>query len=126
MSNDVIAVIQAQLDAFNARDIAGLMATYAPDAEQYQLHGSLLARGHEQMRPRYLARFDEPDLHARLVSRTVMGNVVVDLEVITRNFPDGLGTLEMLCIYEVADGLIQKASFAPGRTTMARAQEAAN
>ncbi|MBZ2207947.1 nuclear transport factor 2 family protein [Massilia soli] len=125
MSKNAIAVIQAQLDAFNARDIEGLMATYAPDAEQYQLHGSLLARGHEQMRPRYLARFDEPDLHARLVSRTVMDNVVVDLEIITRNFPEGLGTLEMLCIYEVADGLIRKASFAAGRTAMARAQESA-
>jgi len=125
MNKDVIAVIQAQLDAFNARDIDGLMATYAPDAEQYQLHGSLLACGHEQMRPRYLARFDEPDLYARLVSRTVMDNVVVDLEVITRNFPDGLGTLEMLCIYEVAGGLIQKASFAAGRTIMERGQEAA-
>lgn len=124
MSDKAIAVVQAQLDAFNARDIDGLMATYASDAEQYQLHGSLLARGHEQMRPRYLARFDEPDLHARLVSRTVMDNLVVDFEIITRNFPDGIGTLEMLCIYELAGGLIQKASFAAGRTTMARAQGA--
>jgi hypothetical protein len=43
-----------------------------------------------------------------------MGNVVVDSELITRSFPEGLGTLEMLCIYEVADGLIQKVSFAMG------------
>lgn len=120
-----IAVVQAQLDAFNARDIGALMATYAADAEQYQLHGELLARGHEQMRPRYLARFEEPDLHARLVSRTVMDNVVVDVEIITRNFPEGLGTLEMLCIYEVSDGRIQRASFAAGRTSLAHPQAAA-
>lgn len=120
-----LAVVQAQLDAFNARDIDALMATYAPDAEQYQLHGALLARGHEQMRTRYLARFEEPDLHARLVSRTIMENIVVDAEIITRNFPEGPGTLEMLCIYEVADGRIQKASFAPGRTTLALAQHTA-
>jgi hypothetical protein len=116
------AIVQAQLDAFNARDIDALMATYAPDAEQYQLHGELLARGHEQMRPRYLARFEEPDLNARLVSRMVVDNVVVDFEIITRNFPEGTGTLEMLCIYEVSGGYIQKASFAPGRTTLARGQ----
>ena len=61
-----VVVVQAQLDAFNARDIDALMAAYAPDAEQYQLHGDLLARGHEQMRPRFLLRFQEPDLHARL------------------------------------------------------------
>lgn len=119
-----IAVVQAQLDAFNARDIDALMATYASDAEQYQLHGDLLARGHEQMRPRFLLRFQEPDLHARLISRTVMDNLVVDLEIITRNFPEGIGTLDMLCIYEVADGRIQKASFAPARTILARAHDA--
>ena len=66
------------------------------------------------MRARFLIRFAEPDLHARLLSRTVMGNVVVDLELITRNFPEGVGTVEMLCIYEVADGLIQKVSFVMG------------
>lgn len=38
----------------------------------------------------------------------------VDLELITRNFPEGVGTLEMLCIYEVANGLIQKVSFVMG------------
>lgn len=123
-AGSAVTVVQAQLDAFNARDIDGLMAAYAPDAEQYQLHGDLLARGHEQMRPRYLLRFQEPDLHARLISRTVMDNVVVDLEIITRNFPEGLGTIEMLCLYEVSGGRIRKASFASGRTTLARAQDA--
>jgi len=42
----------------------------------------------------------------------VMGNIVVDHEKITRNFPEGRGSLEMLCVYEIKDGLIQKASFA--------------
>ena len=113
-----LAVVQAQLDAFNARDIDALMRAYAPDAEQFALHGERLARGHEEIRPRYVARFSEPDLHARLLSRTVMGNIVTDLELITRNFPEGVGLLEMLCIYEVVEGRIQRASFAPGATTM--------
>jgi hypothetical protein len=47
-----------------------------------------------------------------------MGNIVIDLELITRNFPEGLGTLEMLCIYEVVDGRIRRASFAPGTMTI--------
>ena len=113
-----LAVVQAQLDAFNARDIDALMRTYAPDAEQFALHGERLAKGHDELRPRYAARFTEPDLHARLLSRTVMGNWVTDLELITRNFPEGVGTLEMLCIYEVADGRIRRASFAPGAMTI--------
>ena len=113
-----LAVVQAQLDAFNAKDIDALMSTYAPDAEQFALHGERLAKGHAALRPRYQARFEEPDLSARLLSRTVMGNFVTDLELITRNFADGPGTLEMLCIYEVIDGRIQRASFAPGAITM--------
>lgn len=109
-----LAVVQAQLDAYNAKDIDALLATYAPDAEQYVLHGERLAQGHAQMRERFLARFAEPDLHARLLSRTVVGAMVVDSELITRNFAEGLGTLEMLCVYEVVGGSIQRASFASG------------
>jgi putative hydrolase of HD superfamily len=109
-----LSVVQAQLDAYNAKDIDALMRTYAPDADQFSLHGELLARGHDEMRPRFLARFAEPALHARLLSRIVMGNTVTDLELITRNFPEGVGTIEMLCIYEVCDGRICRASFATG------------
>ena len=35
-----VTVVQTQLDAYNAKDIEALLATYAPDAEQYmKLHG---------------------------------------------------------------------------------------
>ncbi|MFL6674000.1 MAG: nuclear transport factor 2 family protein [Massilia sp.] len=117
-----LEVVQAQLDAFNAKDIDALMRAYAPDAEQFTLHGERLAHGHDELRPRYIARFSEPALHARLLSRIVMGNTVTDLEVITRNFPEGLGTLEMLCIYEVSDGRIQRASFVAGEKTLVTPQ----
>lgn len=113
-----LSVVQRQLDAFNAKDVEALLCTYAPDAEQFALHGERLAKGHDELRPRYLARFEEPDLFARLLSRMVIGNIVTDLELITRNFSEGLGTLEMLCIYEVADGRIQRASFASGAKTL--------
>ena len=114
-----IAVVEAQLAAFNAKDLDALMATYAPDAQQLALHGDLLAQGHDALRARYAIRFAEPDLHARLVSRTAIANMVVDAEIITRNFPEGVGTLEMLCVYEVNDGRIVRASFAPGLQTLA-------
>jgi len=91
------------------------MPIETPADEQFTLHGEQLAHGHAEIRSRIITRFLEPDLHARLISRTVMNNIVVDLEVITRNFQDGVGTVEMLCVYEVVDGLIQKASFAMGQ-----------
>lgn len=119
-----LAVVQAQLDAYNAKNIDALLATYAEDAQQFVLHGERLAQGHAEMRPRLLARFAEPDLHARLLSRTMVANVVVDCELITRNFPEGLGTLEMLCVYEVSNGRIQRASFATGEKRLQHAQAA--
>ena len=117
-----LAVVQAQLDAYNAKNIEALLATYAEDAQQFVLHGERLAQGHAEMRPRFLARLAEPDLHAQLLSRTVVANAVVDCELITRNFPEGLGTLEMLCVYEVSNARIQRASFATGEKRLQPAQ----
>ena len=107
-------VVQAQLNAYNAKDIEALLATYSPNAAQYATGGELLARGHEQMRPRFLARFAEPKLHARLLCRQLAGNMVADLELIERTFPEGVDSIEMLCIYEVFDGRILRATFATG------------
>ncbi len=108
------SLVQSQLDAYNAKDIDALLATYAPDAAQRSLDGTLLAIGHAELRDRYVSRFAEPDLHARLLSRACIGDIVVDHELITRNFAEGIGTIEMLCIYEVQNGLIQTATFAMG------------
>ena len=80
-------LVQRQLDAYNAKDVAAWLNTYAPDAEQYNLHGERLARGHEELKARILVRFEEPDFYARLLSRTALGNVVVDAEEITGTSP---------------------------------------
>jgi hypothetical protein len=76
--------------------------------ELYEHPAKLLARGIPQMRERYAVRFKEPNLHARILQRTVMGNVVVDHERITRTFPEGAGTSEAVAIYEVVGGKIAK------------------
>jgi hypothetical protein len=38
-------VVQAQLDGYNARDIAAWLATYSEDAEQFMLHAGSPAKG---------------------------------------------------------------------------------
>jgi hypothetical protein len=108
-------VVQQQLDAYNARDLEGWLATYSENSEQHLLHVGPMASGREAIRKRMVERFNDPALHAELVSRTVMDNVVVDHEFVTRTFPDGLETIEMICIYEVLAGLIVKATFAIGQ-----------
>jgi len=114
------AVVERQLAAYNAKDLEAWLATYAHDARQYELAGKLLASGHAELRARSEVRFAEPDLHAHLLQRSVMGNVVIDHEVVTRNFPEGVGTVEMVCVYVVRNGLIQTASFEIGSPTMGR------
>ena len=113
-STEPTDVVQRQLDAYNAKDVDAWLSTYAVDAQQFSLHGERIASGHDELRSRILLRFAEPDLFAKLLSRVVMGSVVVDHELITRNFPEGKGTIEMLCIYQVTNGVIQKATFALG------------
>jgi hypothetical protein len=103
-------IVQRQLDAYNARDIDALLAIYAPDARQYEHPATLLASGAAEMRERMALRFQEPNLHARLLQRVVMGNVVIDHEEVSRTFPEGPGLVDMIAIYEVVDGKIQSAS----------------
>lgn len=109
------AVVQRQLDAYNAKDLPALLAVYADEVEHYALHGPLLSRGKSELAKRMAERFAEPDLHAELLSRTVSGSFVVDHERVTRNFPEGRGTLELLCVYELEAGRIRRASFANGQ-----------
>lgn len=104
------AVVQRQLDAYNARDVDALLATYATDARQFEHPGTLVASGAAQIRARMAIRFQEPDLHARLVQRVVMGNMVIDHELVTRNLATGRGVVELVAMYEVRDGKIQSAS----------------
>jgi hypothetical protein len=117
-ANDPATVVQRQLDAYNARDVEALLATYAPDARQYELGGALLASGHAEMRPRFIARFAEPHLHAHLVQRMVADNVVIDHEIVTRNFPEGQGELVLVAIYDVRDGKIQTQTVSFGAITL--------
>ena len=108
-------VVQAQLDAYNLHDLDAWLNTYSENAEQFLLHAGELAKGHEAIRRRMDGRFKDTKLHAQLIHRIAMENIVVDHELITRTFPDGPGTVEMVCIYEVNAGKITKATFAIGQ-----------
>ena len=109
-----LEVVDAQLNAYNRKDIEGFMEYWDHDAEYYSHPGTLLARGREAILARHIERFKEPDLWGRLVSRAVIDDKVVDHEVVTRNFPEGRGTLEVVCIYEVKGEKIVKAWFIMG------------
>jgi hypothetical protein len=112
------AVVQRQLDAYNAHDIDALMAAYAEDIELFEHPATLLASGAAQVRERQVARLAEPNLHAKLVQRMVMGSIVIDQEVVTRTFPEGPGKIELIATYQVHEGRIAKAWFIFGPKTL--------
>ena len=108
------AVVQRQLDAYNARDVVALLKTYAINAQQFEFPGKLLASGHAEIGSRMAVRFAETNLHAKLLRREVVGHIVIDHEDVTRTFPEGTGRVEMIAIYEVRQGLIQSATVYAG------------
>lgn len=111
---DPSEVVGRQLDAYNARDIDAFMQCRAEDCEYYAFPDELLARGAAAVRGRHVTRFREPNLFGKLLNRIVIGAFVVDHEAVTRNFPDGPGEIDVVSIYEVADGRIAKAWFRMG------------
>lgn len=113
-TSDVAHPVEMQLQAYNARDIDAFMQWWAPECEYYAFPSTLLARGTDAIRSRHVERFKEANLFGRLVTRSVVGNMVVDHEIVTRTFPEGAGEVDAICIYEVEDGKIARAWFKLG------------
>ncbi|WP_246728527.1 hypothetical protein [Microvirga terricola] len=62
MTADPSEIVQAQLDAYNARDIEAFMSYWAEDAQYFAFPSELLASGAAQIRERHIVRFTEPNL----------------------------------------------------------------
>jgi hypothetical protein len=112
--SDAERIVARQLDAYNARDIDAFMANWHEDAEYFEHPAKLLARGAAEIRARHVLRFNEPNLHGRLITRISVENLVVDREVVTRDFPDGRGSVDVIAIYEITDSRIARAWFKLG------------
>ena len=114
------AVVEAQVDAYNAHDITAFAATYAQDAEIFDYPASLLMKGRAQIQDYYGTKvFMDPLRHAIIENRIVMGNIVVDHEKVSLTFPEGPGQMEAIVIYEVSAGKIVKATLVRGKKTLA-------
>jgi len=113
------AVVQAEVDAYNAHDIHAFMATYAKDAEIYEFPARLIMKGEAQIEDLYKKKFsNDPRLHAKIVKRMVMDDVIVDHEQVVITFPEGPGRIEAIAINEVRDGKIQKVTLMRGKKVL--------
>ena len=102
-------LVQRQVNAFNGRDIDRFVNFFADTIELYDFPDSLILKGKDALRARYTKRFsNSADLKAVIIKRFSTSKYVVDIEeVIGSDF----GSAPAAVIYEVVDGLIQKAWF---------------
>ena len=106
------AVVQAQLEAYNAKDINAFMKVFSKDAAIFNFGETKpIASGEEAVRKVYANLFKKsPDLHSLVINRSVIGSKVLDYELITGR-QGQTEALKLIAIYEVENGLITKATF---------------
>lgn len=81
--------VEAQLTAYNARNVEEFLACYTDDCLVEDGAGNRLMQGKAEMRGRYETMFAaSPKLHADVVHRTRIGRYVLDVEEITGRVPD--------------------------------------
>jgi hypothetical protein len=101
--------VQAQVEAYNARDLEAFVACYAPDVAIEDGEGRELSRGLEQLRADYGQLFAQsPGLHCQVIHRTHVGDYVIDEEIVTGR---GANPIHAVAIYRVEQGLIAHVRF---------------
>ncbi len=102
------AVVQRQVNAYNARNIDVFMDTYAEDIQLFSYSGKMISKGQEAMRDRYGKMFEAtPNLYCQVQNRIVQGNKVIDKEYVRV----GDSFINAVAIYEVENGKIAKVTF---------------
>jgi hypothetical protein len=112
MSESPEAVVQRQLEAYNAHDIEAFMATYSLSIQIIDFpSGNLITEGYDALREAYetFLKVDKP--HVDIASRIVNGNLVIDQE---KGSDLKRESWEVVAIYEVDNGQIQRVWFVKG------------
>ena len=104
-------IVQANLEAYNELDIDGFMSYFSEDIQVRDFDtGKITADGKPAVREIYTRLFKaSPQLHSKILKRTVFDNKVIDHEYITgrNNSPE---PLELVLIYEVRSDKIFRIS----------------
>jgi len=102
------ALVQRQLNAYNARNLEAFLDTYAEDVELYEFPSKLLSKGKAQMRKDYAFLNTVTNLHCEIKGRIVQGNTIIDNESVT-GF--GNNAIKATAIYQVEDNKIKRVYF---------------
>lgn len=108
--SEVTDVVDAQIDAYFARNLERFVACYAPDVVITNSSGEALAEGHDSVREMYGGLFENsPQLAGRIANRIVVGSFVADHEEIEGfNMPGSPSSIDAIAVYQVSDGRISR------------------
>lgn len=99
----------AQLEAYNNRDIEGFLVPYSDTVKVYNEKKELLYQGKETMRTQYGVMFDRtPELNCKLLNRIAVGNTVIEHEEVV--FGEGR-KIYAIVMYKVGFDKIQEVHF---------------
>jgi len=104
-------IVQKQVEAYNTRNLEMFLACHAEDVQLFRFSESTpYSVGKEKLKNVYKDVFENsPNLHTNIVNRMVMGNIVIDHEVVSGR--KGVETSTIIAIFEIENGLISKARF---------------
>lgn len=102
------AIVQRQVNAYNARNIDAFLDTYAEDVELYNFPNELIYKGKDEMKKIYEPLFTAtPNLYCEIVNRMVVGNRIIDQEKVRAGKQTGKAT----AVYEIQNGKIKRVTF---------------
>jgi hypothetical protein len=103
-------VVDAQIEAFRARDVEKFLSYYADDASVVMFDGAPMFGSKDVMREQYGKLFaDSPDLQVSIAGRMAVGEFVIDEEHLSGfHFGDMPTDLTSIAIYRVTNGKIAR------------------
>ncbi|GEO08277.1 amidohydrolase family protein [Segetibacter aerophilus] len=104
-----LALVQRQLNAYNARNIDAFLEPYSEGVELYEFPQKLIGKGKENMRKEYSEMFNNlSNLHCEIKERIIQGNIIIDKESVS-----GIGKtkVEATAIYHIENNKIAKVYF---------------
>ncbi len=106
-----VEAVQAQVDAYNARDAVAFTACYHPEATVVGPDGDVMVEGSEAINALYTKLFAQsPEMHVDISTRISIGDWVIDEEEASGLVFEGSPTdMHAVVIYRVRDGLIVRA-----------------
>ena len=105
------AIVQAQLDAYNAQNLDAHCVHFADDVVVANYHGDIVRTGMDAYRANYQKVFaDFPKNRAVLLNRMAVRDTVIDHEHVDRG--DGSAPFHVLAIYTFNGDKIARVDFA--------------